>query len=860
MKKYNLLKITLLTAVILTLITGCTSIKKQDKWAWAYAESEKIVPQLTLDEKCGLMAMNAKPVKRFNIPEHYWWSEALHGVARNGKATQFPQAICLASTWDPKLLKQISTAISDEACAKFYANSAKNVNKYQGLTIWSPTINMARDPRWGRTEETYGEDPYLAGQMAVAFVTGLQGNNPKWLKTVATVKHFVANNSEYNRESSSYPVPMRDLRDYYFPAFRTAVEKGDAASIMTAYNGINGIPCSVNKWLVTDILKNTWHFNGAVVTDAGAGTLIKKAHHYTKSNAKSVALMIKAGVNVFSDDNFGNYIKTAIKQGLITEKEVNNALIPNLAVRIKLGQLENLANIPYSKIPTSVVGCEQHRKLAQQAAEEGIVLLKNSPASDGEKVLPLDKNRVKNIILCGPYANVAQIGTYSGTPATKPISPYNGIVKRAGDKFNVKLILLRTKNIPIAKNFFSPELNSDIQGLKAEYYDNIQFKGSPKKVRIDNAINFNWYKPQINNIDPDVPQPIFAVRWTGFITPETTGVYLFNAYADDGVRVWINGKKCFEDWSANAYRNAGSKSMHLEAGKHYPVKVEYYDVGGDARVTLNWALPTQSQDPFKGFSPQNTMIVYVCGSSGSMENEGHDRKNIQLRDFEKQVIKKLVERFPMTTVVFNGGSSLSDLWAAKYAPVILDAWYPGQEGGTALANIIFGDVNPSGRLPITFYKSIKQLPPLGDYAVAGNNRTYMYFKGEPIWVFGHGLSYTKFDYTKTKTDKTEIRAEDTVNMTLAVKNSGARDGDEIVQIYLKQLKGDQYTPIRKLISFKRVNIKAGETAEITIPLKVKEWKQWSEKANNFILSPGKYELQIGSSSKDIREKIDLTVK
>ena len=827
-------------------------------WDWAYQRAQQLVSKMTLDEKCKLMSRNSKAISRLGIPQHSWWNEALHGVARNGKATQFPQAMCMASTWNPELLKEITTAIGDEARAKHHSAPGRHA-RYQGLTIWSPTINMARDPRWGRTEETYGEDPYLTGRMAVAFVKGLQGDDHKWLKTAATVKHFVANNSEYNRLNSSYPVPERDLREYYLAAFRTAVEDADVASIMTAYNGINGIPCSVNKWLLTDVLKNTWGFNGAVVTDAGAGVRVRSAHHFTKSDAASTALMIKAGVDCISDPNFGIHIKPAIQQGLMTEADLDKSLVRNLAVRVRLGHFDKLEACPYSSIPTSVIGSPEHRELAREAAREGIVLLKNSPANNNPAPLPIDKSQVKTILVAGPYADLAQIGTYSGTPSIKPISPYKGIQELAS-KEGITTELIRDSRdqfSAIPANMLTPESGSNKLGLKAEYFDNPNFKGSPKTVRIDNSVDYKWPKP-LKNVDPDIPQPVFAVRWTGFLKVPVSGTYTIRGRADDGMRVWLNNKRLFNDWKTRATRVCGSARLKLEANHEYPVKIEYFDIGGQAEAHLEWAIPSSSS-PFDSYDPKSTMVIYVCGSSDKMENESHDRKNLKLRTFEEEDIKKLTERFPKTVVVLNGGGALAPLWAAQHTPAILDAWYPGQEGGTALAEILFGNTNPSGRLPVTFYHSVKDLPAFGDYAVAGNGRTYKYFKGTPLWPFGHGLSYTTFKYGKAKTSKTKCTAADTLNLSLKIANRGKRDGDEVVQVYIRKLNGDKYTPNRELKAFRRIHIKTGKKEKLNFKLKIADWARWNTAEKKWQVVPGDYEIEIGASSDDIRQRIKITV-
>ena len=844
--------------IIITVIVSISfgSTLHADNWVWARKRAADLVSKMSLDEKAGLMDRLSKPVQRLGIPEHDWWNEALHGVARNGRATQFPQSICMAATWNPELIRQMTSAIGDEARAKHH--SAPNRNKrYQGLTIWSPTINMARDPRWGRTEETYGEDPYLTGRMAVAFVKGLQGNDPKWLKTAATVKHFVANNSEYNRLTAAYPVPERDLREYYLPAFRAAVEDADVSSIMTAYNGINGIPCSVNKWLLTDVLKNTWGFNGAVVTDAGAGHRVFSAHHFTKSHVESVAMMIKAGVDNISDPGFGKYIKPAIKQGLLTEADVDKALTRNLAVRARLGQFDNPGACPYSKIPISVVGCKEHRNIAREIARQGIVLLKNTPDKTGAKVLPIDTDKVKTILVGGPYADIAQLGIYSGTPTVKPISPLDGIRELAA-RHNIRVVCWNAGQSfsAIPKTMLSPAETGKIQGLQADYFDNENFNGKPVTKRVDTSVDYHWPKP-LKNVDPDIPQPVFAVRWTGFLKAPVSGEYTIRGRADDGMRVWLNGKQVFGNWDKKAVREVGRVKVTLEAGKQYPIKVEYFDIGGEAEAHLEWIVPQSNN--LADYDPATTLAVYVCGSSPKLLRESHDRKDLKLRKFEEDDIRKLTERFPMTAVVLNGGGALAPLWAAEHTPAILDAWYPGQEGGTALAELLFGVISPSGKLPVTFYRSVKDLPDFGDYKVAGNGRTYMYFEKKPLWPFGHGLSYTTFEYSELKLSDDDYNTDETVKLKFKLSNTGKMPGDEVIQIYLRRKDGGADWPIRKLIAFRRVSLAPGKTRTVKFKLPLKDWARWNIEQQNWITEPGDYILEVGSSSADIRLTAEVKV-
>ncbi|HAS84124.1 MAG TPA: beta-glucosidase [Verrucomicrobia bacterium] len=853
-------QVTRISLLALTLVSLCASPSAADNLEQRKGhrevfrkEAAALVAKMTLDEKASLLSMQASAIGRLNIPAHDWWSEALHGVARNGQATQFPQSICMASTWNPELIEAMASAIGDEARAKHHS-APNRVKRYQGLTIWSPTVNLARDPRWGRNEETYGEDPWLTSCMAVAFVKGLQGDHPKYLKTVATVKHFICNNTEHNRISTIADVPEQFLRDYFMIPYRAAVREAGVQSIMTAYNGINGVPCSANKWLVTDVLRGEWRFSGTVVTDVGAPRFLTEKHNFSTSNTEAASMMIKAGIDVISDGReFGGYAKNALQNGMLAEDEVNRAVIQSLATRLELGQVLQADDNPYVKIPESVVGSDEHCGIARKIAQQGIVLLKNK-----NNLLPVDTKKIKTIIVTGPFADNAQLGGYSGKPTHKAVTPYEGIKAAVGADVEVILRPWKEDTMePIPTSNLRPVAGSSASGLTAEYFAGTTCSGIPKTTRVDENVDFIWPKP-LENIDPDIPQPQFAVRWTGQLLPEKTGAYLISGRCDDGVRIWLNGAMIVDDWSSHGVRSKVSDTLHLEAGKPYELRMEYFDGGDSAEAHLEWIPPKGAVEVVAEKTKSSTLVVYVCGFSTQHADEGRDLMNLNLPDKQLADLRIVYKTYPNTLVVFNGGTVVTDGWVYDSIPAIMHAWYPGQEGGHALADLVLGRLSPSGRMPVTTYMSTEDLPDIDDYDLA-KGRTYMYCKKPVRYPFGHGLSYATFKYGELLASKNQCSRDDVVVLSLDVSNTGSMEGDEIVQLYVKELGSDD-APMQQLRMFKRVSIPAGGTASVRLSLPVQRLERWNSATKGYEVRPGEYELRVGSSSADIRQIVRVNVK
>ena len=575
---------------------------------------------------------------------------------------------------------------------------------------------MARDPRWGRTPETYGEDPYLSGVLGTAFVKGLQGDHPRYLKSVSTPKHFAANNEEHNRFYCDAAITETDMREYYLPAFEKCIREGKAESIMTAYNAINGVPCTANNWLLNKVLKQDWGFNGYIVSDCGAPGLLMTDHRYVKTPEAAAMIAIKAGLDLECGDYvFGAPLLNAYKQYMVSTAEIDSAAYHVLRARMRLGMFDDPEKNPYNHLSPEIVGCEKHKELALEAARQSIVLLKNQ-----KNTLPLNAKKIKSIAVVGINAANCEFGDYSGTPVNAPVSVLDGIRNRVGNEIKVV-------HAPWVSSEEGYQLISPINlpnGLKAEYYDNPTFQGTPK-TRIDKGINF---EPKNQAPDPFLPKSPLSIRWTGELVPSVSGEYVFSFTSDDGCKLYIDDQLIIDDWNVHSARTEKA-SMKLEKGKKYQLKAEYFDNGGDASKVIR----------------ESDVVIAVMGINQSIEREGQDRSSIELPKDQQIFIREAYKANPNTIVVLVAGSSMAIGWMDQNIPAIIDAWYPGEQGGTAIAEVLFGDYNPAGRLPLTFYNSIEDLPAFNDYNVK-NNRTHMYFDGKPLYAFGYGLSYTKFDY------------------------------------------------------------------------------------------------------------------
>lgn len=787
---------------------------------------DDLVSRMTLEEKVSQMVHTAVAIPRLGIPEYNWWSEGLHGVGRTGYATVFPQAIGMAATFDPDLLHTEADVIATEFRAK-YSEQLKekgHTEWYHGLTVWSPNINIFRDPRWGRGQETYGEDPFLMAKMGTAYVTGLQGDNPKYLKALATPKHFAVHSGpEPTRHSVDVKVSDHDLEDTYLPAFRATVTAG-AGSVMCAYNAIDGKPACAQPMLLQEHLRDDWHFGGYVVSDCGAASDVTVGHHYTATMEAGMAAAVKAGMDIICAwpaqeiAMERDAVRKAVETGLLPRQDVDRAVKRLFTARIKLGMFDPPESVPYSKITIADNDTEEHRELAHKAARETLVLLKNS-----NNLLPLG-SKYKTIAVIGPNADSVDplLGNYNGTPS-KPVTILSGIRKRFGD---ANVIYAQGSGLtgPPVEAVPGDALKDDSgqPGLTGKYFhgtlraDAQGPQPTTVMTRTDKDINFAWS----DGAGPELKED-FSVRWTGTLTPPTTGDYLIGFTGTDAFHFWLDNQLIGESWYSDTSKTR-LKTMHLEAGHSYPVKIECSQEGSSGLARLVWHEPGEKKS-YADAMQKADVIVAVLGLAGELEGEempihiegfsGGDRTSLDLPRAQRELLEDLVASGKPVVLVLMNGSALSVNWADQHVPAIVEAWYPGEEGGTAVAEALAGDFSPSGKLPLTFYKSIDQIPAFDDYNMKG--RTYRYFTREPLYPFGYGLSYTNFEYSNLSFDKTAAGAKDDVVASVDVKNAGSMASDEVVEVYLAH-PNSKGAPLRALAGFKRVHLEAGESQKVQI--------------------------------------------
>ncbi|HET8657223.1 MAG TPA: glycoside hydrolase family 3 C-terminal domain-containing protein, partial [Longimicrobiaceae bacterium] len=751
---------------------------------------DDLVGRMTLEEKVSQMMDRAPAIERLQVPEYNWWNEALHGVARAGLATVFPQAIGLAATWDDSLVYETATVISDEARAKHHEALRRGEHgRYQGLTFWSPNVNIFRDPRWGRGQETYGEDPFLTGTLAVQFVRGMQGDDPRYLKTVATPKHYAVHSGpEPERHAFDAVVTERSLRENYLPQFRKAIEDGGALSVMCAYNRVDGAAACADDHLLKDVLRGQWGFDGYVVSDCDAVGDIYQHHHVAATAAEASAMAVKSGTDLDCGRTYQALVD-AVKQGLISEAQIDTAVERLFTARFRLGMFDPPARVPYARIPFSDLDSPAHKALALRAARESMVLLKNEG-----NLLPLKKNP-GTIAVIGPNADQWRmlLGNYNGLPSD-PVTPLRGIREAVAP--GTRVLYARGSDLavgfPVLETAPAVALRTPqgAPGLRAEYFGNRSFQGAPLFTTVDSTLKVDWHESAPRaGMNPDD----FSVRWTGTLRPTYTGAYRlglvgtmkFQLFLDDSLvtqSVYPTHDGEFPD-----PRVAETKTIQLEAGKSYRIRVDAEESYGEADLELLWATPHEALEAEAlAAAKQADVIVLALGLTARLEGEempieipgfrGGDRTTLDLPAPQKELMERIVALGKPTVLVLLNGSALSVDWAQSHIPAIVEAWYPGQAAGTAIADVLFGDYNPAGRLPVTFYRSVNDLPPFEDYSMA--NRTYRYFAGTTLYPFGYGLSYTSFAYRNLRTDRDAFASGDTLRISVDVTNTGKRAGDE----------------------------------------------------------------------------------
>ncbi len=810
------------------------------------ARVRDLISRMTLREKISQLGSNEPTIPRLGIHAYTFGTECLHGVVPTNPrvpTTVFPQAIGMASTWDPALIEKVADAISDEGRA--LAN--KDGNR-RFLTFFAPVINMARDPRWGRVQETYGEDPYLTSRIGVAFVKGLQGNDPRYLKVAATLKHFAVYSDEWGRHWSSANAGTEVLREYYLPQFKACVTDANAQSVMVAFNAINGVPCTADKKLLTGILRDEWGFDGYVISDAGGIRDLYSRHRYVGSPEEAAAVALKAGVDVdLRGSTYQGYLFKAVKEGLVSTKAIDRALARVLSVKFRLGMFDPPEMVPYSKIPYSVVNSKANRELALQTALESIVLLKNE-----HHLLPLSRN-LKSIAVIGPDASVCQFGTYSGI-SSDSITPLQGI--RNAVSSGTRVLYAKGCGIwaTIQSKYLTPTGAKPGQhGWRGEYFDNMYLSGKPILVRIDKQINFNW---RWGTPAASIHRNNYSARWTATLVPPVTRTYQFQMNTDDGSRLYVDGKLLIDQWNDQS-PDTYTASIKLDAGHPYKIKMEYYQDVDNACAHLGWDYEPAIKQAAQVASKADMAIIFE-GESRSVQEESHDRSHLRLPGVQENLIKEVYRANPRTILVLINGAPLSIDWTDAHIPGIVEAWYPGEVGGQAIADVLFGDYNPGGKLPITFYKSIAQLPPFNSYDIR-KGRTYMYLKEKPLFAFGYGLSYTNFKYSDLEIRPKKISPTGKVVVSVDAQNVGDREGDDVVELYVHDATPRTKRPIEELKGFQRLNLKPGEIKRVTFILTATQLAFYESSLKRWKVGPGRVNVMIGNSSADIRLTDSLEV-
>ena len=858
---------TLLTWASTTLMAQ--TLPYQNPQLSAAQRADDLLTRLTLEEKVSLMMDTSPAIPRLGIPQFQWWNEALHGVGRNSYATVFPITMAMAASWDDALLHQVFTAVSDEARVKAQqAKRSGNIKRYQSLSFWTPNINIFRDPRWGRGQETYGEDPFLTSKMGLAVVRGLQGYTydgkrlgEKYRKLLACAKHFAVHSGpEWNRHTFNVEnLPERDLWETYLPAFKALVQEGEVTEIMCAYQRIDGQPCCSQTRYEQQILRDEWGFDGIITSDCGAiRDFLPRWHNTAKDGAEASAQAVLAGTDVECGSEYKN-LPAAVKRGDIKEADLDRSLRRLLIARFELGDFDNDDLNPWTKIPESVIASKEHKALALEMARKSIVLLQNR-----NQVLPL-AGKI-DLVVMGPNANdsVMMWGNYSGYP-TRTITALEGITQKAKAKdANARVRFIQGCGLTRNEAFESRlnELRDPLgnRGLQATYWNNTEMEGVPAVVtRIEGPVRLSNGGNTV--FAPGVNLEQFSGRYDATFIPTRDETLSFEISGDDKIRLLVNGDTLVNIWSARQRIQRGKKELSVKAGQHYRIQIDYVQEAGygglnfDIVSKLN---PTPEQ--LLAQIGEAETVIFVGGISPSLEGEemrvsepgfrGGDRESIELPQAQRDILATLHKAGKRVIFVNCSGSAMGLVPELESCDAILQWWYAGEQGGTALAEVLFGDKNPSGRLPITFYKSADDLPDFLDYTM--KNRTYRYFQGEPLFPFGFGLSYTSFDISKPTYSNNKVR--------VSVKNTGKREGLETVQVYIRRI-ADANGPLKSLRAYSQVVLNPGESKALTIPLPRERFEGWDEKTNSMRVVPGKYEVMVGTSSadKDL-QKITVTIK
>lgn len=816
--------------------------------------AELLLKELTLEEKVSLMMDGSKPVERLGIKQYNWWNEALHGVARAGLATVFPQPIGMAASFSPEAVHDVFTVVSDEARAKntYYASQG-SYERYQGLTMWTPTINIYRDPRWGRGIETYGEDPYLTARMGVQVVKALQGGNDgKYDKLHACAKHFAVHSGpEWNRhEFNAENIKPRDLYETYLPAFEALVKEGKVKEVMCAYNRLEGDPCCGSDRLLMQILRNDWGFDGIVLSDCGAiDDFYKERGHKTHPDAASAsAAAVLSGTDLECGSSY-KALMEAVKQGKIDEKAIDVSVKRLLSARFALGEMDDPSEVSWTKIPFSIVASAKHDSVALDMARKSMTLLMNK-----DNLLPLKKEGI-TVAVMGPNANdsVMQWGNYNGMPP-RTVTILQGLQKALGADKVIYEKGCGWVDRTLIQSVFNWCKSADGPGFSARYWNNVKRDGEPA-VKAQVTTPFHFCTSGATVFAPGVNLTDFSATYKSVFTPQQSGEVVFDIYAYGTGRLRINGEEV-KGFSNKHGGRQTTYALQVQAGKPYDIELDFEYLRSDALLNFDLGFKREVDIRKSVESVKDAdVVIFAGGVSPSLEGEEMgvnlpgfkkgDRTDIELPAVQREMIAALHRAGKKVVFVNCSGSPIGMEPETKACQAILQAWYPGQAGGTAVADVLFGDYNPAGRLPVTFYRNVSQLPDFEDYDMAG--RTYRYMTQEPLFPFGYGLSYTTFEYGSASLDKDNFRAGETLKLTVPVTNIGKRDGEEVVQVYLRK-QGDAEGPLKTLRAFKRVNIPVGKTADVVFELKDKELEWWDASSNTVRVCAGDYDVLVGGNS------------
>ena len=863
---------TTLLVVLSATMADAQTLPYQNHELPAAQRADDLLGRLTLEEKVSLMMDTSPAIPRLGIPVFHWWSEALHGVGRNGYATVFPITMAMAASWDDALLHKVFTAVSDEARVKAQqAKRSGDIKRYQGLSFWTPNINIFRDPRWGRGQETYGEDPYLTAKMGLAVVRGLQGmsydglpnypilpNHPntptKYKKLLACAKHFAVHSGpEWNRHTFNVEdLPERDLWETYLPAFKALVQEGKVTEIMCAYQRIDGQPCCSQTRYEQQILRDEWGFDGLITSDCGAiRDFLPRWHNTAKDATEASAQAVLAGTDVECGSEY-KYLPMAVRRGDIKEADLDKSLRRLLIARFELGDFDSDDLNPWTKIPESIVACDAHKQLALDMARKSMVLLQNK-----NQTLPLAKDARIAVLGSNAIDSVMQWGNYSGF-ATRTITALEGIQQLAPQARFISGCGL-TRNEVFESRFGELRNPLGSKGMQATYYNNTDMSGTP-------AATMNITAPiMLSNggntvFAPGVNLEKFSARLDATFIPTKDETVIFNINGDDKVRLIVNGDTIVNIWQVRYRIQGAQKEMDVKTGQHYRIQIDYVQVSDFAFLgfDIQHKVAPTHQQLLAQIGDAET-VIFVGGISPKLEGEemrvneegfkGGDRTSIELPKAQRETLAMLHQAGKKVIFVNCSGSAMALTPELETCDAIIQAWYSGELGGQALAEVLFGDYNPSGKLPITFYKNTDELPDFLDYTM--KNRTYRYYTGEALFPFGFGLSYTQFEIGKPQYSNNKVR--------VSVKNTGAREGLETVQVYIRHL-ADKEGPQKTLRAYQQVTLKPGESKTIVIDLPRQRFEGWDAKTNTMRVVPGKYELMVGNSSADSQlKKITVTL-